>query len=642
MDISVGDRVQIVDGGLDVTNGLRAKAGEKFGDGGPFWAEVVLIDPIWNTRGKFGLPDTIKKVRCAVNGVIVWQVQPEDCCNVIKASDPRLKVSSNSGNNNASFMSYDSKTNLNPSPDAYEVSTDISSTERKSSSPNYTLTEYAISQYSERWDGGVSSTQNTTGELPDISGPYTNITEDNPFGDIPKSVNDHSNGTWRDLTDAERKSIGSPNVKVDESAIIGKQFETIVENEKKKRFLLNDNQADIQNGENFPILTNSSSGLLTAKYSYQIIPGDKRLPYTSKLEDELTTARASLGIPIHGNNQIAKSMKYFMYNRFKVPDPNLVHNKSITHVFFTRPDLNLLQRSGNGFVPNAQCMNHTESAMLWRRNPEIFKLLTAAKRCGDSNDFNLLLSNQVTSFDIQDENISTNDIGKSWNEYTMPYGDAYTGRTAGDFTCNFDETSDYSIISLMKLWITYIDNVARGAWKPSYNLYTGQSSGFSVAGLEASHVYTKTLDYAASAYVFKCGPDGEDVLYWSKYYGVFPTNTGANTLSWDISSSPGNTPKPSIKFKYAFKKDLSPISLIEFNNIAKISNPVTSENSFNSNYNHSSRPYVGAPYIELNLKSSGLVNNDVNRSQERTSIRLKFLKDAGNTLTDDLIYRYSI
>ena len=117
---------------------------------------------------------------------------------------------------------------------------------------------------------------------------------------------------------------------------------------------------------------------------------------------------------------------------------------------------------------------------------------------------------------------------------------------------------------------------------------------------------------------------------------------GANTLSWDISSSPGNTPKPSIKFKYAFKKDLSPISLIEFNNIAKISNPVTSENSFNANYNHSSRPYVGAPYIELNLKSSGLVNNDVNRSQERTSIRLKFLKDAGNTLTDDLIYRYSI
>ena len=77
--------------------------------------------------------------------------------------------------------------------------------------------------------------------------------------------------------------------------------------------------------------------------------------------------------------------------------------------------------------------------------------------------------------------------------------------------------------------------------------------------------YSKTLDYGASVYVFKCGPDGEDVLYWSKYYGVFPTNTGASALSWNLSDSIGDAPKLNIKFKYSFKRDMSPISLFEFN-----------------------------------------------------------------------------
>ena len=479
----------------------------------------------------------------------------------------------------------------------------------------------------------------TLGKLPDTEYISTNEIENNPFDTAPESTSNNSGGTWRNLSASERTSIGSNSVQIDPSVLNGKRFKTIIEDDNKKKFLLNENKKEIQNGSNFPIQTNSSSGLTSAKYSYQIIPGDSRLPYGSKLEDELANARASLGIPVHGDNQIAKTMKYFMYNRFKVPDINLAHNKSITHVFFTRPDLNLLERVGNTFTANSQSLNNSESAMIWRRNPELFKLLTASKRCGDANDFNLLLSNQVTSFDIADEEINTNEIGRTWNDYKMPYGDAYTGRTAGEFSCSFDETSDYSIITLMKLWVTYIDNVARGAWHPSYNLYTGGDIP-SISGIDSSYVYTKTLDYAASAYVFKCGPDGEDVLYWSKYYGVYPTNTGANALSWDIGNPIGNMPKPSIKFRYAYKKDISPISLMEFNNLSLYSNDYNSLDSYDPAYNHSSRAYVGSPYIELDYKLTSLVNNDVNRNQGRTSIRLKFLPGSTSSLTDDLIYRW--
>jgi hypothetical protein len=253
----------------------------------------------------------------------------------------------------------------------------------------------------------------------------------------------------------------------------------------------------------------------------------------------------------------------------------------------------------------------------------------------------MLLSNQVTSFDMQDESISNMESGKNWNDYSIIYGDAYTGRTAGEFTCNFDEVADFSVINMLKLWITYIDNVARGAWSPSYNLSNRLNGVASSPTMADSYVFQRTLDYAASCYVFKCGPDGEDVLYWSKYYGVFPANTGANSLSWDASTPIGTTPKLSIKFNYSYKKDLSPISLLEFNDNAYVSGIQTSEPGFNGDLGHPDRPYVGAPYIALSLGNPSLRSGGVNYNQGMTQIRLKFrpATTEDSQMTDDLLYR---
>lgn len=408
----------------------------------------------------------------------------------------------------------------------------------------------------------------------------------------------------------------------------------------KKREMQNEDTENIINSEGFPIKLTSATNTSTAKYDYQIRVGDKRYPLMVSLEDKLMKARASLGIQVHGRNDIAKAIKYYMYNRFKTPDINLAYNKTFTYVFFTRPDLNLLNYRGGA---NNQVKNHSETAMLWRRNPDLFKLLTDYKRCKDNNNFNMLLSNQVTSFDIQDEQLSTVEAGKSWNSYEMIYGDEYSGKGPGEFTCNFVETSDYSIINLLRLWITYIHNVKRGAWRPSYNLL-GNSDKISI-NPNASHVYTKTLDYAASCYVIKCGPDGEDILYWTKYYGIFPTNTGASALSWDIATPVGDAPKLSIKFRYCFKRDLSPISLLEFNSNANIkdSTEAKSEDSFNPNYGHSSRPYVGAPFIEMKFNNPIAFRNDggVNTGPNapRSSIRLKFKPTGDSKMTDQLLYR---
>jgi len=89
MDVSVGDKVQIVDGGIDVTNGGKARAGRLYGQGGPLWATVEKIVDGWNTGGRWGLPNSVTKVRCSNNGVVVWQVQPQHIYKqVVQTSEP--------------------------------------------------------------------------------------------------------------------------------------------------------------------------------------------------------------------------------------------------------------------------------------------------------------------------------------------------------------------------------------------------------------------------------------------------------------------------------------------------------------------------------------------------------------------------
>ena len=416
------------------------------------------------------------------------------------------------------------------------------------------------------------------------------------------------------------------------------KYPTAWEDSEMRRQLLSEDIENIQNAHEFPQQAIPSHGKFAAKYDYQIILDDDRYELLS-LEDRLMQARASFGLPVHGRNDVAKAMKYYLYNRYKTPDTNLAHNKTFTHVVFTRPDLNLLAYNG-GALP--QVKNHSETAMLWRRNPDLFKLLTDRRRCMDDNNFNMLLSNQVTSFDMQDETLSTSEAGKSWDDYEVAYGGEYSGRGPGEFSCNFTETNDYSVINLFKLWITYIYMVKRGAWRPSYDLH---GDGTTISHEQAmSHVYTKTLDYGASAYVFKVGPDGSDVLYWTKYFGVFPLNTGAGALSWDLNNAPGEAPKLNIRFRYSAKRDLSPISLISFNDNANIQTDTDAlfQEDFNFNYGHVDRPYVGCPFIEMRFedpKPLRAFGANIGPDAANSSIRLRFKPNADWKLTDEVVYR---
>lgn len=609
-NISVGDKVQIRGGGIDVTNGLKAKAGSMYGEGGPLWATVVGIYENWPTGSRYGLSATVTKVRCAgSNGsTIVWQVQPSDIAdNIIKANAP-VTTPDEGNDNTLDYIGYRNDSNNGDLNSGNSMMIQASNT------------AYAITQQSDSWWSGERSTVKKVDTLPSTAGITTKSVKNSAF---QKSGMDPTYVAITPSTEGLGSSVKAA------TGIKKATYPTAWSDTTKRRELLNQDETQIQNAHAYPYKTYQDSSMVNlTQYDYRFIPGDERYGSgpTAHLEDKLMKFRASVGLPVHGNAQIAKSMKYYMYNRFHTPDINRAFSKTVTYVFFTRPDLNILEPSDQSYTAAKQCLNHSESALIWRRHPELFKLLVDRRRCNDENNFNMLLSNQVATFDFEDEQLSTVKAGTSWDDHAITYGDLYTGRGPGEFRCNFNETQDLAVIQLLKLWITYIDNVKRGAWSPSYSLYGGNNSSF-----VSSHVYSKTLDYAASVYVFKCGPDGEDILYWTKYYGVFPVNTGASALSWDSSSGLDAPPKLNITFAHSGKRDCSPISLIEFNHNAAITGDVSHIPAYNFNLAGTARPFVGTPYIEMDLASPILTNNDVTRTGKRTQIRLKFKQDSKAT-----------
>lgn len=634
---NVGDQVQIRIGARDLTNNRPASTpGFMYNDGGPLYATVSKIVENWNTGGAYGRPATVTKVVCVNNGVVVWQVLPEDLVNVISAN-PAPETP-------AEPEPTPPEPEAPPQPIPPLASPRYGEKEWHNFDLGTSNSPYAPERDSANWGSGVPS----DGKLIE-TGPGVYDTNG-----VPQMSNSMFAGTaemqtpyyeeipMSDIWPDNREGT-MPNSMKQLGRIYRARYKTSWESEGRRREMLNQDASIIQNGEGYPYHVGPGATGEPDVYDYQIIPGDKRYPRMVTLEDKLMKARADLGIQVHGNNDIARSVKFYMYNRYKVPDTNLAHNKTFTHIFFTRPDLYIMESINK---PAPQVNTHTDTALLWRRNPELFKLLTDYRVCGDDNNFNMLLSNQITSLSTTDEELSIINSSSSWAEHKMAYGEQYTGRTAGQIQCGFAETSEFSVINLIKLWMTYIDNVSRGAWSPYYGP-AGEDDDESDRSMRSdrAHVATRTLDYGASIYLFKCGPDGEDILYWTKYYGVFPISSGASALGWEANGSSSlEGPRLSITFAYSFKRDMSPISLLEFNSVANVQDKATwlpahdtSDNKEKTLYTN--RPFVGAPYIEFFLGNTDMESNDGRRAKSRSEIRLKFREDTSKSRTDDILYR---
>jgi hypothetical protein len=306
------------------------------------------------------------------------------------------------------------------------------------------------------------------------------------------------------------------------------------------------------------------------------------------LSDALQDLRRSVNI-ITGSVDSLVAKNSTLYNRFKVPVPDIALAKTFGHVFFTRPDCNILNYLGsNTYELTKTVANNSDFKLEFKNRKEL--LMQLCSTVGFDHDFMMLPSNQVTSFETRDRSLNTDVYGRNFYGYTIAYGKTIDSSVAAsDVSISFSEDKNLSILRLHQLWINYIDGVKKGVYRPNDN-----------------HLFNKELDYAASCYYILCGENGEDIIYWAKLYGIFPTNVPDSVLSWTKGEQLSN-PSMSITYQYSWKRDNEVELITEFNANSEVGTGFTYEKTYNDEFFGTGNTWVGAPFIESVTENGKLV-----------------------------------
>lgn len=361
--------------------------------------------------------------------------------------------------------------------------------------------------------------------------------------------------------------------------------------------------AVVQNLNSFPPYKKKvdSKGNVKYKYNYEI-------DY-SKLDFSLFKKRSNQEVDSNHKNTEFNNL---YYNRFKLAMPDDILSKGFMHVIFTRPDLNLWNANANSYVTRVK--NTPYFNYMIKQNRGIIDNLYLEN--GQPHEFNMLLSNKARSFNLQDDVLETSEYGKTYKGQVVVLGrNIYKSISSGQFEINFTDNRNLDILNLCKIWIQYIHNVSNGIWNP-----------------KTKYIYTKTIDYAVACYVILTAEDFETVIYFTKYFGVFPVMVPYSALSWtgnDIIST--GKSEYSITFNYSWKEEYNPLQFTELNlncfRNSLPSKPVNYVPTYNCDIGAAGNTWVGAPFIET-ISTKGISTNKTDHSESVAKLRFRTRKSA--------------
>lgn len=324
------------------------------------------------------------------------------------------------------------------------------------------------------------------------------------------------------------------------------------------------------------------------------------------IKKALNNINKQLGItPMDLTTPITDSQKLFeysteYYNRFKTANPDEAFQKGFAHVFFIKPDCNVCH--ANGYVLHPQFKDDAVFNYAYNNCPALFREL--CQRDSYYSNIMFSLSNKAASFSLSDEYITHETYGTTYSGWKIAFGrNTVESKTAGQFEVTFRDDKNFHIYHLHKLWVEYISGVYSGKYVP-----------------DTYYIYHKILDYASAVYYIITAEDGETILFWSKYYGVFPTTIPSTQYGWAHGSLIGaNSLDINITYQYSFKEDFHPSSLIELNEATRIqlSNNILYAPTYDKELGHVGEPWVKVPYIE------SVKEND------RVVYKLRFLRSNG-------------
>lgn len=275
------------------------------------------------------------------------------------------------------------------------------------------------------------------------------------------------------------------------------------------------------------------------------------------------------------NRYAADAAIFNSYNRTKLPVADIEWRKGFRHIFITRPECYVTCTEG-GLCKQAE--NDEDFASEYTRMPHIVNLLSPryvyhqfSSEYPNAN-WNFLLSNRVQGMSSSGTSLTMNEnVGKSIEGFTVIPGMHLESRQGSTLDLSFKDTKRLEVYEYARMWQLYIHKRKKGIFTPPFNGYARENA-FDVInekkplnGMEFinRHPYDRALEYCSTIYDIITNESGTKILYWCKYYGVYPVaiSTGLS----NEANAPITDMTTSITFKYAAKIENRNTTLVEFN-----------------------------------------------------------------------------
>lgn len=274
---------------------------------------------------------------------------------------------------------------------------------------------------------------------------------------------------------------------------------------------------------------------------------------------------------------------YDRFAKFGYFDPYNTMTGSREYFFITKPDLHIF-KEGNTSSLNPQIANSTFFNDTKNRYLDVLKQLQISAMNNNSPFINLIFNSMKNSVDMP--SISAPDIEGSSTIYgdNIPYrGSSIVSNNNHEFTLELQDTRYLEVYMLLRIWDEYFKKKVMGSITPPNISYTEN----------------KKLHDQCSAYKIIVAEDGETIIYFAKFWGVYPKGVPRDTFS-DIKD--GNIIH-STTWNATFVEDMDPLILDEFNEVVrKYMSSYSNSEIYDSANGHMNGKWAKIPYITYNKK----------------------------------------
>lgn len=314
-------------------------------------------------------------------------------------------------------------------------------------------------------------------------------------------------------------------------------------------------------------------------------------------------------------SDLAKEKRFGMFDRVGILDATAKTISTKEYVFFTKPDLHIFdnETDKHGYALNPQLMNTPLFVDGFRRYKDVLAQLQSSIYLPNyhyNSPFMNLLSNNIKS-SIDLPAISADDTATAANIYgtAITYRDtSEKSDDAFEFNVEFEDTKYLEVYMLFKFYDEYERKKHDGIVSPIEN-----------------YIKYRILHDQFSVYKFIVGEDGESLIYWAKFYGVYPKGVPRDVMN-EVSD---NKIRFTVPFKCQFMDDMDPQILTDF---SLLTNPNGTFKAVHSM--HTVDPETGMGNLKFGtipFISVDNINTDKATPYERATLyKLRWIEDSRN------------